>query len=212
MDAIVNFSKIWEEGGVKSGRRFLIFGKKEVDEEPLKKKVIKAKYQIRKQIDKISFMINKLKERDEQLFTKLVDALINREELRAKMLAAEISEIRKIAKTLTVTQIALERVEYRLDLALSLGDIASTLAPVVPVIAMLKGQLMKEVPELGIELSNIHDELEEVVNEMSFYGGVHGDVVLDREAKKILEEAKALAEEQIKENFPSVGIAENHKI
>ncbi len=212
MDAIVNFSKIWEEGGAKTGRRFFLFGRKEIDEEPLKKKVIKAKYQIRKQIDKISFMINKLKERDEQLFTKLVDALINREELRAKMLAAEISEVRKIAKTLMVTQVALERVEYRLELALSLGDIASTLAPVVPVINMLKNQLMKEVPELGIELSNIHDELEDVVNEMSFYGGVHGDVILDKEAKKILEEARALAEEQIKENFPSVSIAENHKI
>ncbi len=204
MSAIIHFNKLWEEGG-KTGKKFFIFGS-EQKEEPLKKKVYKAKYQLRKQIDKIGFMINKLKERDEHLFNKLVDALINHDQLRAKMLAAEIAEIRKLAKTLMVTQVALERVEYRLDLFLTIGDIAGTLAPVVPVISMLKNQLMKEIPEIGIELSNIHEELEDAITSMNFYGAIDGDVVLTTEARKIMEEAKAIAEQQMKEEFPNVNM------
>ncbi|UXD21092.1 hypothetical protein IPA_00070 [Ignicoccus pacificus DSM 13166] len=211
MSAIINFNKLWEEGA-KTGKKFLIFGS-EQKEEPLKKKVYKAKYQLRKQIDKIGFMINKLKERDEHLFNKLVDALINHDQLRSKMLAAEIAEIRKLAKTLMITQVALERVEYRLDLFLTIGETASTLAPVVPVINMLRTQLMKEIPEIGIELSNIHEELEDVINSMNFYGAVDGDVVLSSEARKIMEEAKAIAEQQMKEEFPNVNVGiQNTKV
>ena len=204
VSAIINFNKLWEEGS-KTGKRFFIFGS-EQKEEPLKKKVYKAKYQLRKQIDKIGFMINKLKERDEHLFNKLVDALVRNDQLRSKMLATEIAETRKLAKTLMVTQVALERVEYRLDLFLTVGETASTLAPVVPVINMLKTQLMKEMPEIGIELSNIHEELEDAINSMNFYGAIDGDVVLSTEARKILEEAKAIAEQQMREEFPNVNV------
>jgi len=211
MDAIVRFSKLWEEGA-KGGKKFFLFGSKETQEEPLKKKVFKARYLIRKQIDKIGYTINKLKERDERLFTKLVDMIVNHDELRAKVLASEIAEIRKIAKTLMMTQIALERVEYRLELFLTLGDVATTLAPVVPVLAMLKNQLLKEIPELGVELGKIHEELEEALDEMSFYGGFEADVVLDREARKILEEAKTYAEQQIKTEFPAVSLPDGNKV
>jgi len=208
MSAIINFNKLWEEG-TKSGRKFLIFGT-EQKEEPLKKKIYKAKYQLRKQIDRIGFMINKLKERDEHLFNKLVDALINHDQLRSKMLASEIAEIRRLARTLMITQVALERVEYRLDLFLTIGETASTLAPVIPVINMLKTQLMKEIPEIGIDLSNIHDELEDAISGMNFYGAIDGDVVMSTEAKKILEEAKAIAEQQMREEFPNVDIAQQN--
>ncbi|NPA84657.1 MAG: hypothetical protein GXO07_01465 [Crenarchaeota archaeon] len=210
MDAIVRFSRLWEEGA-KGGKKFFIFGK-EVQEEPLKKKVFKARYLIRKEIDRIGYTLNKLKERDERLFNKLVDAIVNNDELRAKVLASEISEIRKIVKTLVMTQVALERVEYRLDLFLTLGDVATTLAPVVPVLDMLKSQLLREVPELGIELGKIHEELEGVLDDMSFYGGFEADVVLDREARKILEEAKTYAEQQIKTEFPAVSLPDGNKI
>ncbi|ABU82333.1 Snf7 family protein [Ignicoccus hospitalis] len=210
MDAIVRFSRIWEEGS-KGGRKFLIFGTKE-SEEPLKKKVFKARYLIEKQIDRIGYTINKLKERDERLFNKLVDSIVNHDELRAKILASEIAEIRKIAKTLMTTQLALERVKYRMELFLTIGDVATTLAPVVPVLGMLKAQLLKEVPELGIELSKIHEELEEAVDEMSFYGAAEADVVLDREARKILEEARTLAERQVEAEFPSVSIPNTSRV
>ncbi|ALU12084.1 hypothetical protein EYM_07920 [Ignicoccus islandicus DSM 13165] len=204
MSSLVDFGRIWEEG-FKGGRK--LFGlKEEKPQEPLKRKVFKAKYQLRKQIDKISFMINKLKERDEQLFTKLVDAIMNHDQLRAKVFASEIAEVRKLARSLYFTQVALEKLENRLDLFITLGDSASTIAPIVPILDMLKREVMRQVPEIGIEISKIYDDLENVVTETGLYDELTGDTILTSEARKILEEAKAIAEQNMKEEFPSINI------
>ncbi len=204
MSSLVDFGKMWEEG-IRGGKR--LFGlRSEKPQEPLKRKVYKAKYQLRKQIDKIGFMINKLKERDEQLFTKLVDAIVNHDQLRAKVFASEIAEIRKLAKSLYFTQVALEKLEHRLDLFITLGDSASVIAPVIPILDMIKREVMRQVPEIGLEIGRIYDELENVITETNLYDELNGDTILTSEAKKILEEARAIAEQNVKEEFPSINV------
>ncbi len=205
MSGLINFSRLWEEG-IRTITHKGLFGSKTevVKEEELKKRVWRAKYQVRKQIDKLSYVISKLKERDETLFNRLIDVIMARDELRAKMLANEIAELRKVIKSLVITQVVLEKVEARLELFLTIGEVASTLAPIVPVIKMLKSEMIRVVPEIGLELGKLQEELEEALSEASFYTALEGDTILTSEARKIYEEAKIVAEQQIKEELPEI--------
>ncbi|MCY0860029.1 MAG: Snf7 family protein, partial [Sulfolobaceae archaeon] len=136
---------------------------------------------------------------------RVVEAQMSKDSARAAMYANEIAEIRKITKQLIATQIALEQVSLRLETIGELGDVFANLGPVVGVINELKGVLKGVMPELSIELSDVGDSLQEVLMEAGeFTGSPYVGVPSSPEARKILEEASAIAEQKMKEAFPEL--------
>jgi division protein CdvB (Snf7/Vps24/ESCRT-III family) len=139
------------------------------------------------------------------LFEKVVEAQMSKDNLRASMYANEIAEIRKITKQLLTTQIALEQVQLRLETVTELGDVYTSLIPVVGVIRELRSAMQGIMPELSVELAELEEGLQEVVIEAGDFTGSGVEfTTTSPEAKKILEEAAAVAEERMKEKFPSL--------
>ena len=172
---------------------------------PMRHRIAMALYKIKTQVNKLEYMINKLQERDKMLFDKVVSAQMVKDTARATIYANEIAEIRKIAKTMLRAQLALEQVSLRLETIQELGDVLVAMAPVIEVIKDIKKQLMGVVPEIALELSEIDEELRKVVIEAGEFTGVSTEIALSSpEAKKILEEAAAVAEMKMKEKFPEL--------
>ncbi|MUM63924.1 hypothetical protein D1867_01380 [Acidianus infernus] len=173
--------------------------------EPLRYKLIMAQYKLRTTLSRLDVYISKMQERDRTLFERVVEAQMNKDEARAAMYANEIAEIRKVSKQLITTQIALEQVELRLETVTELGDVFTNLIPVVGVIKELRESMKGMMPELGLELEEIEEGLQEVVIEAGdFTGGNIDYVASNPEAKKILQEASVIAEQRMKENFPEL--------
>ncbi|MCG2887793.1 MAG: Snf7 family protein [Sulfolobales archaeon] len=172
---------------------------------PLRHRIIMANYKLRTMINKLEAYINKLQERDRALFERVVEAQMNKDVARATMYANEIAEIRKITKQMMVTQIALEQVQLRLETVMTIGDIVTDLVPVIGVVRELKNSIKTLMPEMSFELSEIEESLQEVIHEVGeFMPGGAEVVVASPEAKKILEEAQVIAEQRMKERFPSL--------
>lgn len=174
-------------------------------ERPIRYRLATARYRINSMTRKLEVYGERLKSRDQELFNRVVDALMAKDQVRATMYANEVAEIRKIAKAVFLTQVALEQISLRLESIQELGDIAVNLAPVVELIKDLRVAIKDVLPEIGIELGEVHDILNETMIEIGEVVGVPGGgIAASAEARKILEEARVVAEQRMKEAFPSL--------
>ena len=195
-----SFIKMWE-GTEKSSGWSNPFKSKT----PLRTRIVQSQYQLRSIISRLEVYLNRLEERDRSLFERIVEALQNNDKMRATMYANEVAEIRRAAKSLLATQLALEQVSLRLETITEFGDVMVGLAPVIGVIKELKGVIKGIMPELAIELDQVGEGLQEVALAAGEFTGSSGvGFAASPEAKKILEEATLIAEQKMKEKFPSL--------
>jgi division protein CdvB (Snf7/Vps24/ESCRT-III family) len=170
-------------------------------EESMEKKVILAQYRLKTAMGRINNYIERLSERDKILFENIVDALMKKDETRAKMYAGEVAEIRKISKQLLTVQYALEHASLKLETFLIYGGAVNEVAPVIGVMREAVGIVKNIAPDVWIDLQVAVRELETAMGESMADLGISVDVGVDVEAKKILEEAKIVAEQKMRERF-----------
>ncbi len=174
-------------------------------EPPLRLRIVQAIHMLKVQTHRLEYMIARLKERDQELFERVVEAQMEGDKLRAQVYAGEVAEIRKVVKTLMMSKLALERVILRLETITSLSDAVVALVPVVGVVKELKSKLMGIVPEIALEIAEVGELLESLVVETGEYTGIAMGVGgVTPEAKKILQEAAAIAEQRLREEFPAL--------
>ncbi|MEM1635168.1 MAG: Snf7 family protein [Thermosphaera sp.] len=171
------------------------------DREPVEKKAIVAQYRVKTAIGRINGYIEKLAERDRELFEMIVDSLSRRDETRARMYAREVAEIRKISKQLLTVQYALEHASLKLETFVIYGGAVNEVAPVLGVMKEALGILKGVAPDIWIDLQYAVRELESAMGAGMVDLTLEVGTGLDSEAKKVLEEAKVVAEQKIKERF-----------
>jgi len=111
------------------------------DKEPLEKKAIMAHYRIKTAIGRVRSYIDRLSQKDRELFERVVEALMKRDEARAKMYAKEVSEIRKISKQLLMVEYVLEHAAIKLETFMIFGGAITELKPVLAVMKQAVGVL-----------------------------------------------------------------------
>ncbi|MGC8673940.1 MAG: cell division protein CdvB1/B2, partial [Thermoprotei archaeon] len=112
------------------------------------------------------------------------------------------------------SQLALEQVSLRLETIEEFGDVAVSMAPLAKVVGSIRSELSGVMPTVSFELGEINETLGQLVTEAGEAGGASYDVEASDEARKILEEAGAVAEQKVKERFPeapSLGAVEADK-
>jgi Conserved protein implicated in secretion len=169
------------------------------EQDTMEKKAIIAQYRLKTAMGRIANYIEKLSERDKVLFENIVDAMIKKDEMRAKMYAKEVAEIRKISKQLLTVQYALEHAALKLETFIIYGGAISEVAPVVGVMREALGIVKSVAPDVWIDLQVAVRELETAMGGSIIDLSV--DVGVDTEAKKILEEARIVAEQKMREKF-----------
>lgn len=171
------------------------------DKDPMEKKAIIAQYRIKTAIGRINNYLDKLSERDRELFGVIVESLTRKDELRAKMYAKEVAEIRKVSKQLLTVQYALEHAALKLETFIIYGGAINEIAPVLGVIREAVNILRGVAPDIWVDLQYAVRELEAAVGAGIVDLTMDVGTGLDSEAKKVLEEAKIVAEQKMRERF-----------
>jgi division protein CdvB (Snf7/Vps24/ESCRT-III family) len=174
-------------------------------QEPLKEKIAHAIFRLSAQQSKLEHTSAKLKQRDQELFQRCIGAQVAKDSSHARIYANECAEIRKIAQVVLSSQLALERAVLRLQTVEEFGDVLVQIAPVIDVVKETKSQIAGVIPEVGNEL----EEVNSMLSDMSLETGEPEETNLDtsvnnEEARKVLQESCAIAEEKIKEQFPKI--------
>ncbi len=171
----------------------------------LKEKIEHASFRLHAQLEKLEHMYSRLQQRDTELFQRCVGAQVSNDIAHAKIYANECAEIRKIAKVVLGSQLALEKVILRLETVEEFGNIMMQMAPVMSIVKETKSKIAGVVPQVASELEEINDTLGDLTYEAGEVTATNLPVeTTDAEAKKVLEETGLIAEERLRDHFPSL--------
>ena len=171
----------------------------------LKPRIQNAVNKLQAQTSKMDVMLNKLEQRDQQLFQRVVVAVQNHDKSASAVLSNELVEVRKVKKTLGNARMSLEQVQLRLSTIHDLGDAMVAIGPAMGTMKSLQGSLGKFMPEADSELNAMTQTLNGLMVD-----SISGDSfnmesdASSEETNAILQEASAVAEQQIGDKFPSV--------
>ena len=101
-------------------------------------------------------MYSRLQQRDRDLFQRCAGAQVSKDLGHAKIYANECAEIRKIAKVVLGSQLALEKVILRLETVEEFGSIMSQMAPVMSIVRETKAKIAGVVPQVANELDEVN--------------------------------------------------------
>jgi division protein CdvB (Snf7/Vps24/ESCRT-III family) len=184
---------------------FSIFRKVEDRFHPvsLKERIEQASFRLHAQLEKLEHMYTRLQQRDTELFQRCVGAQLSNDTGHAKIYANECAELRKIAKVVLGSQLALEKVILRLETVEEFGAIMTQMAPVMGIVKETKSKIAGIVPQVATELEEVNNMLGDLTSET---GEVTANTIpietTDSEARKVLEETGLIAEEKLREHFP----------
>ncbi len=171
----------------------------------LKPRIESAVNKLQGQISKMDSMLTKLRDRDAQLFKRIVAAMQQHDAATSRVLSNELAEIRKVTKMLGNARMALEQVQLRLTTIHDLGDAMVAIAPAMSTMKGLKTSLGRFMPEADSELNAMTSTLNGLMMDSLAGGDFNVDTdASSEETDKILQEASAVAEQQIGDRFPSV--------
>jgi len=176
-----------------------------IQKKPVREKVRYALYRLRVQNDKLEDTMLRLQQKDKDMFQRCVAAQLSRDNPRAEIYAGESAEIRKVARIVLSSKIALERAVLRLETIEQFGDVIMHISPVIGVVKETRGNIEGIIPEIANELQLVNGVLDEIV---SSAGGIEepmpGIIQPSEETRRVLEESSACAEEQIRMQFPEI--------
>jgi division protein CdvB (Snf7/Vps24/ESCRT-III family) len=171
----------------------------------MKQRISECLFKLKVQERKLERTSYQMQQRDQGLYGKCVLASQGKNTQLASMYANECAELRKMAKVVLHSEMALETVTLRLQTIRDFGDIAYTMRPVAHVVGVLKSQLEGVLPEVSMELAEVNESLEGMAVEVGETAETSFDTSASSgEAQQILQEATTVADQKMKERFPEL--------
>ena len=179
---------------------------------PMRQRVSECLFKLKVQQRKLERTSYHMQQRDQALYGKCVLAAQGKNTQLASMYANECAELRKMAKVVLHSELALEQVTLRLQTVHEFGDLANTMMPVAAVVRTLKSQLEGVMPEVSMELSAVNETLEGLAVEVGETTETSFDVTSSsEESQHILQEANIVADQRMRERFPELPTVQAHE-
>lgn len=173
--------------------------------EPLRERISFTIYKLKVQEGRLEQAYQRMQNHYNGLFKKCTNSVLAKDSARASIYANECAEIRKMCQIILRSQFAIEQVVLRLETVEEFGDIVVEMSPVAGVISSIKGSLAGVVPEVSYRLGEIGDTLNDLVMEAGGASTTSWNVVSSgEEAEKILADANVIAEQKMKDRFPTL--------
>jgi division protein CdvB (Snf7/Vps24/ESCRT-III family) len=170
-------------------------------EEPTKPRIESVINKTELQISKLDAKIAKMKGREEDVFSKIVDAVKTRNTTYAKILSNELAQLRKNQRILNQARMALEQVSMRISTIHDLGEIMEILKPAMSPVNGLKSDFQRLVPSTDTELNYMQMLTNSILsdskqnNEIDIINMNIGGSSENNDTDQIMKEASAALEE-----------------
>ena len=164
-------------------------------ESALKNRIGGAEKQMESQILRLDQAHNKLKQNHDQIFKKIVEAKLTRNESKARTYAIELLEIKKVKNRIGEAKLAMEQIRLRLGTVSELGDIVVTLSPCMSLIKGLAPSISGLMPEMHASMQDLTNMFGDLLTDSSlssqsmlptYQGNADTDAIL-QEAHNVLE-------------------------
>ena len=174
-------------------------------ETPLRNKIEDAQKKLQFQVTKLSAITEKLQQKNDAIFKKIVEAQKTNNHTYARAYAIKLAEIRKMNNMVNNAKLAMEQIQIRLNTVSELGDVVVTLSPCMSVIKGLGASLGGIMPEAAASMQDLSNMLSGVLSGVSITP--HETMLTSTQSADtlaILEEAHAIIEGQTKKSIPEL--------
>ncbi len=169
----------------------------------LKNRIESSQKQLQSQISRLEGTQKKLQINHEQIFKKIVDAKMLRDESRARSYAIELQELRKVKNAIGGAKLAMEQIQLRLNTVSELGDIIVTLSPCMSLIKGLTPSISNIMPNLNSSMQDLSNMLGDMISDSSFSAKpIFTPDQNSEDATAILNEAHNIIEGKTKSSMP----------
>jgi division protein CdvB (Snf7/Vps24/ESCRT-III family) len=172
---------------------------------PLKERITQTIYSLNMVTRKLDDSRIRMEQKHKGLFQKCVQAQERKDQSTAIMYANECSQVRKMAQIVISSHHAIEQVVLRLETVSDFGDVAAEIMPAAKIINTVRGRLAGVIPEVSMQLTNIGQTLDSLVLEAGeATGSTWASIASGEDAERVLSEASAIADQKIREGFPTL--------
>jgi len=172
-------------------------------EATLKNKIDSAGKIMECQILRLEQTHNKLKQKHDHLFKKIVEAKLTHNESRARTYAIELQEIRKIKNKIAGAKLAMEQIKLRLSTVSELGDIVVTLSPCMSLIKGLAPSISGLFPQINASMQDLPNMLQDLLTDSSLSAEpIIPSYQRNADTEAILQDAQNVLEGRIRTTMP----------
>ena len=171
----------------------------------LKSKLDNASRVVNNQLSKLRMLDNRFTTLDTNLNNKIIVNIKNGDNLRAKALATELANIRKIKNTTQKLLLSLEVIVIRFSTISEFAEILNTINPMIDTIKEVKDDVKNTIPTA----TNIISEMSRLTTDVIIESNLHltSDTIsvpVNSDAIEILNEVQNIMEEETKIKLPDL--------
>jgi division protein CdvB (Snf7/Vps24/ESCRT-III family) len=177
----------------------------------LKTKLSNASTIVNNQLAKLRIMDSRFNTLEVDLNNKVINNLRNGDKVRAKVLANELAQIRKIKCTTQKLLMSLEVIVIRFSTVSEFAEILDTINPMIETINEIKDDINRTVPVASSIISEMSTLTSDVLMQANVNVDIHHiSIPVNSDALEILNEAQNIMEEETKSKLPEIPISINH--
>ena len=180
---------------------------------PLSKKVEEAQRRLDVPISQLRAIDEKLRAKEEQLFSRIISAQRTHNDTYAQMYANELVQVRKMKGMVSGAKLSMEQIQLRLNTVSELGDIVVTLSPCMSVIRDLGPSIAGMMPEAASSMQDLSGIMGDLItsSRMQSEEAIAPQTIRNQEAQNVIDEAYSVIAQEARSVIPEVpqGLAES---
>lgn len=159
---------------------------------------------INTQISQLQLMDKKFSTIDSSFSSKIAQNIKSGNNIRANVIANELSAVRRLRKNTQNASLALEVVAMRFTTINEFSTMMDTINPTIDMLADIQKDLSKAVPSATNVLSQVHTMSTDVLINSTINTESKIGSVVDKDALSILNDVQNSLEDEAKEKLPEV--------
>jgi division protein CdvB (Snf7/Vps24/ESCRT-III family) len=156
------------------------------------------------QLGRLTMLEKKLASIEAYYFQQITSNIKSGNNARAKMLATELTNLRRLRRTTQHTGIALEAIVIRFSTINEFAMILDTINPTIEMIKGIQTELSKAIPAASVVLSEVSTVTTDVLLTANVKADARISTPVDADALSILNEIEGLLENEAKAKLPEV--------
>jgi division protein CdvB (Snf7/Vps24/ESCRT-III family) len=171
--------------------------KGKVDDKPSRDRIVYAIKSIEIYRKELENTKKRVEARCDKLFNVIVKALEAKDQVRAKIYAVEHSELKRVMKVVTVSELALSQIIIRLESICETGDVITQVSSAFKIVRKTGDEIKSIMPQIESTVQEVNEVLTDTMSSLQRISP-DSPIVLDvSQGEDILESAKKYVEEQI---------------
>src|SRR5688572_18679168 len=171
----------------------------------LKTKLSNASTVVNNQLAKLRIMDSRFNTIEVDLNNKVINNLRNGDKVRAKVLANELAQIRKIKCTTQKLLMSLEVIVIRFSTVSEFAEILDTINPMIETVKEVKNDITKTVPVATSIISEMTTLTSDVLIQANVNVNIDNlSIPVNSDALEILNEVQNIVEEETKSKLPDI--------